>query len=233
MRQTNGCWHTFFYTWWLNSRSSDLVRYGAKLHGHVSFPGHLFGKRMMCQSVTVSDACGVEQKGVENVLIYVGAFIIYKQTHAVDLECGFDTNDHAFPLLTHPPVSPAWKKYGSVTPRSAGRDRASLKYQRFLPLSSRPTCKSWWQSSVKKKNKKKQIKWSKLTRENREMCHFLPGQILPQHLGSPSEAEWLLSQLLWLQEPPEPWRWQQREQTEVSWSKTYTHVTRCLTACGG
>lgn len=44
-----------------------------------------------------------------------------------------------FPLLIHPPVSPAWKKYGSVTPRSAGRESASLKYQRVLPLSSLPT----------------------------------------------------------------------------------------------
>lgn len=57
----------------------------------------------------------------------------------------------------------------------------------------------------------KKIKQSKLTRQNRDICHILPGQIPPQHLGIPSEAEWLLSQLLWPQEPPEPWRWQQRE----------------------
>lgn len=36
---------------------------------------------MMCQSVAVSDACCVEQKGVEEVLIYVSSFIIYKQTY--------------------------------------------------------------------------------------------------------------------------------------------------------
>lgn len=37
-------------------------------------------------------------------------------------------------------VSPAWKKKGSVTPLSTGSDRASLKYHRGLPASSRPTC---------------------------------------------------------------------------------------------
>ena len=38
------------------------------------------------------------------------------------------------------PVSPAWKKKGSVTPLSTGSDRASLKYHSGLPESSRPTC---------------------------------------------------------------------------------------------
>lgn len=41
---------------------------------------------MVCQSIAVPDACGVEQKGVKNVLIYVSAFIIYKQTHTVELK---------------------------------------------------------------------------------------------------------------------------------------------------
>lgn len=38
------------------------------------------------------------------------------------------------------PVSPAWKKKGSITPLSTGSDKASLKYHSGLPLSSRPTC---------------------------------------------------------------------------------------------
>lgn len=47
------------------------------------------------------------------------------------------------------PVSPAWKKKGSVTPLSAGSDKASLKYHRGLPLSSRPTCTQTHASKVK------------------------------------------------------------------------------------
>lgn len=69
-----------------DDRLSDLVWDGAQLHSHVSFPRNLFGEWMVCQSIAVPDACGVEQKGVKNVLIYVGAFIIYKQTHTVELK---------------------------------------------------------------------------------------------------------------------------------------------------
>lgn len=56
----------------------DLVGDGAQLHSHISFLWHLFSKRMVRQSVAVSDARRVEQKGVKNVLVHLCAFVIWQ-----------------------------------------------------------------------------------------------------------------------------------------------------------
>ena len=56
----------------------DLVGDGAHLHGHISFLWHLFSKWMVRQSEAVSDARCVEQKGIENVLIHLCAFVIWQ-----------------------------------------------------------------------------------------------------------------------------------------------------------
>lgn len=40
---------------------------------------------MVCQSIAVPNARGVEQKGVKNVLICVSAVIIYKQIYTAEV----------------------------------------------------------------------------------------------------------------------------------------------------
>lgn len=106
-----------------------------------------------------------------------------------------------FNLQSAPPVSPAWKKNGSVAPRSAGRDSASLRSHRVLPLSSLPTCKQ-----------QHQLKGKAAVEPSQSGCitqadgWLLPCQTPQRRLGSPSEAEWLPSRPPSPQIHPEPWR---------------------------
>lgn len=69
---------------------------------------------MVCQSIAVPNACGVEQKGVENVLIYVGAFIIYKQAYTVKSKCILTylllINNYVFYTFDPPTCLPCMKE---------------------------------------------------------------------------------------------------------------------------
>lgn len=70
-------------TWWyLNMASApDLVGDGTELHSYVPLTGHLLGERVVRQSVAMSNALGVEQEGVDDVLIHVVAFVICRHAN--------------------------------------------------------------------------------------------------------------------------------------------------------
>lgn len=88
-----------------------------------------------------------------------------------------------------------------MAPRSAGRDSASLRSHRVLPLSSLPTCKH--QHQLKGKATVEPPQSGRITQADRWL---LPCQTPQRRLGSPSEAEWLPSRPPSPQIHPEPWR---------------------------
>lgn len=59
----------------------DLVGDGTELHSYVPLTGHVLGERVVRQGVAVPDALGVEQEGVDDVLIHVVAFVVCRHTN--------------------------------------------------------------------------------------------------------------------------------------------------------
>lgn len=60
--------------------ASDLVGDGTDLHRYVPFTRHVLGERVVRQRVAVPNALGVEEEGVDDVLIHVAAFVVCRHT---------------------------------------------------------------------------------------------------------------------------------------------------------
>lgn len=60
--------------------ASDLVGDGTELHCYAPLTGHVLGERVVHQSVAVPNAFGVEEEGVDDILIHVAAFVVCRNT---------------------------------------------------------------------------------------------------------------------------------------------------------
>lgn len=60
--------------------SSDLVGDGTELHSYVPLTGHVLGERVVRQSVAVPNALGVEEEGVDDILVHMAAFVVCRHT---------------------------------------------------------------------------------------------------------------------------------------------------------
>ena len=67
---------------------ADLIGDGTQLHRHVSRPGQLLGEGVVGQGVAVADTGGVQQQGVQDVLVHIGAFFIYVYSGGMKAQWG-------------------------------------------------------------------------------------------------------------------------------------------------